>query len=122
MPVEPPVSSPESLDEAYATLAAGNAWRPIAGGTDLMVQITGEIGPPPERVLDLWRLGELRSIALDDGALGIGALATFTRHPSLRTVPGAPAGAGGRSGDYRCRPDSEPGNVGRQRDQCLAGG
>ncbi len=78
MPAEPPVSSPTSLDEAYAALADGNGWRPIAGGTDLMVQITGEIGPPPERVLDLWRLGELRAIALDDGALSIGALATFT--------------------------------------------
>jgi len=78
MPVEPPVSSPTTLEEAYATIAGGGGWRPIAGGTDLMVQITGEIGPPPERVLDLWRLDELRSITIDDGALAIGALATFT--------------------------------------------
>ena len=39
-------------------------YRPIAGGTDLMVQITGEIGPPPDRLLDLWRLDELRGIAV----------------------------------------------------------
>ena len=37
--------------------------RPIAGGTDLMVALTGELGEPPERVVDLWRLDELRGIA-----------------------------------------------------------
>ena len=36
---------------------------PIAGGTDLMVRLTGEIGEPPARMLDLWRLDELRGIA-----------------------------------------------------------
>ena len=35
---------------------------PVAGGTDLMVALTGELGEPPERVLDLWRLDELRGI------------------------------------------------------------
>ena len=38
-PYEPPVDSPHSLAEAYPLLAGA---RPIAGGTDLMVQITGE--------------------------------------------------------------------------------
>jgi CO/xanthine dehydrogenase FAD-binding subunit len=80
MPVEPPVSSPTTLPDAYALLADGDGWRPVAGGTDLMVQITGEIGPPPERVLDIWRLDELRGISLDphDGALRLGALTTYT--------------------------------------------
>lgn len=77
MPVEPPVVSPASLTEAYA-VAAGGGHRPLAGGTDLLVQITGEIGPPPERVLDLWRLTELRGIAIRDGALELGALTTYT--------------------------------------------
>lgn len=79
MPAEPPVSSPATLDEAYAALSAGNGWRPIAGGTDLMVQITGEIGPPPERVLDLWRLDDLRGISRDGDLLVLGALTTFTQ-------------------------------------------
>jgi carbon-monoxide dehydrogenase medium subunit len=79
MPVEPPVSSPGSLSEAFALLAGGDgALRPIAGGTDLMVQITGELGPPPEQMLDLWRLDELRGIALDGDALSLGALTTYT--------------------------------------------
>ncbi len=85
MPAEPPVASPSSLSEALDILVAGRGWRPIAGGTDLMVQISGELAPPPDRVLDLWRLDELRGIELDDGALSIGALTTYTeiRHSGL---------------------------------------
>jgi CO/xanthine dehydrogenase FAD-binding subunit len=43
-----------------------------------MVQITGEIAAPPERVLDLWQLNELRGISVDDGHLVLGALTTYT--------------------------------------------
>jgi CO/xanthine dehydrogenase FAD-binding subunit len=78
MPVESPVVSPATLTEAYSALADADGWQPIAGGTDLMVQITGEIGPPPERILDLWRLDELRGIELVDGTLVLGALTTYT--------------------------------------------
>ncbi len=77
MPVEPPVTSPRELDEAYAILAEGPV-RPIAGGTDLMVALTAELGEPPERVLDLWRLDALRGIALDGDAVSLGALTTYT--------------------------------------------
>jgi len=77
--VEPPSESPTRLEAAYALLAdAGAAWRPLAGGTDLMVQMTGEIGEPPERVLDIWALDELRGIAVESDALVIGALTTYT--------------------------------------------
>jgi xanthine dehydrogenase small subunit len=77
VPVEPPVESPRSLSEAYTLLAAAE-YRPIAGGTDVMVQITGEIGEPPDRLLDLWRLDELRGIRVEDDVLVIGALTTYT--------------------------------------------
>lgn len=77
MPVEPPVSSPRSLAEAYALLAA-DAYRPMAGGTDLLVQITGELGEPPDRVLDIWHLDELRGIRMESNALVLGALTTYT--------------------------------------------
>ena len=43
-----------------------------------MVRITGEIGEPPARMLDLWRLDELRGISSDGGAISIGALTTYT--------------------------------------------
>src|SRR6187397_1229006 len=77
MPVEPPVSSPRVLAEAYAVLADGPA-RPMAGGTDLMVALTGELGEPPDRILDVWGLDELRGIALDGDAISLGALTTYT--------------------------------------------
>src|SRR3954452_6696542 len=80
MPVEPPVTSPRELAEAYAILADGPV-RPIAGGTDLMVALTGELGEPPDRVLDLWRLDELRGIAVDGDVVSIGALTTY---PDIR--------------------------------------
>jgi len=83
MPVEPPVASPRSLAEAYALL--GDApHRPLAGGTDLLVQITGDLGDPPERVLDLWQLDELRGIRMESDALVLGALTTYAE---LRRSP-----------------------------------
>jgi xanthine dehydrogenase small subunit len=77
--VEPPSASPRTLADALGLLAeAGRSWRPLAGGTDLMVQIAGEIGEPPERVLDIWALDELRGIAVEADELVIGALTTYT--------------------------------------------
>ena len=83
--VEPPVESPRDLASAYDLLSDGDggAWRPIAGGTDLMVQITGELGDPPDRVIDIWALDELRGISLVGEALVLGS-ATGTR-----TIPAA---------------------------------
>jgi len=81
MPVEPPIVSPESLADAYAALAESTPdalITPIAGGTDIMVRITGEIGEPPARMLDLWRLDELRGISAAGDAVVIGALTTYT--------------------------------------------
>ena len=76
MPVEPPVESPRELAEAFRLMALSPR-TPIAGGTDLMVRITGEIGSPPDQVLDLSRLEELRGIVLEDGRLTLGALTTY---------------------------------------------
>jgi CO/xanthine dehydrogenase FAD-binding subunit len=77
MPVEPPVTSPRELSEAYAILASGPV-RPIAGGTDLMVALTGELGEPPDSILDLWGLDDLRGIAIDGDRITLGALTTYT--------------------------------------------
>jgi CO/xanthine dehydrogenase FAD-binding subunit len=89
MPVEPPIDTPYSLADAFALLASaaapaspgappGRPLTPLAGGTDVMVRITGEIGEPPARLLDLWRLDELRGITSDGGAITLGALTTYT--------------------------------------------
>ncbi len=85
-PFEPSVDSPRSLVEAFALLAGASDGRAraLAGGTDLLVQITGELGDPPERVVDLWRLDELRGIEQDGDDLVIGALTTYTE---LRRSP-----------------------------------
>ena len=94
--VEPPSTTPVSLAEAYELLADadGVPWRPLAGGTDLMVTITGEIGEPPARVLDIWRIDELRGIRDEGDALMIGALTTYT---DLRRSPDV-------AGSSRCSP------------------
>jgi CO/xanthine dehydrogenase FAD-binding subunit len=81
VPVEPPVETPGSLAEAFAVLAASTVdapIAPIAGGTDIMVRITGEMGDPPPRMVDLSRLTELRGITVDGGAVIIGAATTYT--------------------------------------------
>lgn len=95
-PGEVPVDRPASLGEAYAILAAAPPDarpRPVAGATDVLVQIAAGVGPPSDRLLDLSLLAELRGIDLDrrtDGGdrserlaapgteLVIGALTTFT--------------------------------------------
>jgi CO/xanthine dehydrogenase FAD-binding subunit len=77
MPPEPPIDVPRHLFEAYERLTTGPA-TPIAGGTDLMVRISGEIGPPPERLLDLSHVAELTGITLEAGGLVLGARTTYT--------------------------------------------
>jgi CO/xanthine dehydrogenase FAD-binding subunit len=77
VPAEPPIDTPRHLFEAYERLAAGPT-RPIAGGTDVMVAITGELGRVPERMLDLSRIDALRGIALEANGLVLGARTTYT--------------------------------------------
>jgi CO/xanthine dehydrogenase FAD-binding subunit len=77
VPPEPPIEVPATLAEAYGFLAAGPV-TPIAGGTDLMVRITGEIGTLPTRMLDISRLEALEGISLERGHLVLGARTTYT--------------------------------------------
>ena len=77
MPAEPPIETPRRLSDAYALLAIG-PWTPIAGGTDLMVRITGELGPIPHRILDVSRLDALAGITLEAGSLVLGSRTTYT--------------------------------------------
>lgn len=79
MPPEPPVESPASLDDAYRLLTDDGApWRPVAGGTDLLVQIAADATPPLDRVMNIWGLDALRGINLEGDELVIGALTTYT--------------------------------------------
>ncbi|HZC33825.1 MAG TPA: FAD binding domain-containing protein [Candidatus Bathyarchaeia archaeon] len=81
VPVEPPIETPATLAEAYAVLAGSTVdatITPIAGGTDVMVRINGEIGEPPTRMVDLSRLVALRGIAVEGSFVVLGALTTYT--------------------------------------------
>lgn len=62
------------------------AWKPFAGGTDLMVLLeAGKL--THKRYLSIWHLEELRGIELSDHHVRIGALSTYSqilRHEVLR--------------------------------------
>ncbi len=70
--------SPASLSEALAVLARDEgAWKPFAGGTDLMVLL--EAGKLPHKnYLNIWNLPELRGIEVTDAHVTLGALTTYT--------------------------------------------
>src|SRR5438034_9477153 len=79
--------SPTTLSEALTIVASdGGAWRPFAGGTDLMVLL--EAGKLPHKnYLNIWNLPELRGVEVTDAYVSLGALTTYTeiqRHEILR--------------------------------------
>ena len=79
--------TPQSLSEALTIVASdGGAWRPFAGGTDLMVLL--EAGKLPHKnYLNIWNLSELRGIEVSDAYVSLGALTTYTEvhnHEILR--------------------------------------
>src|SRR5438105_11200124 len=79
--------SPTSLSEALEALSKNDgAWKPFAGGTDLMVLL--EAGKLPHKnYVNIWGLKELRGIEVSDESVTLGALTTYTEvqeHPILR--------------------------------------
>jgi CO/xanthine dehydrogenase FAD-binding subunit len=83
----------KTLPEALALLAeptdpSRGPWRPLAGGTDLMVTLAaGTL--PAGRYVDIWPLDELRGITVTETAIELGALTTYSeirRHPELTTA------------------------------------
>src|SRR5947209_7998362 len=71
------VLSPRSLDEALRLAAEHPAAMPIAGGTDLMVELNFD-RRRPEVILNLAEVPELRGWSRDDGLLRLGAGLTYT--------------------------------------------
>jgi CO/xanthine dehydrogenase FAD-binding subunit len=79
--------SPATLAEALDLLAADQgAWKPFAGGTDLMVLL--EAGKLPHKnYVNIWNLKELRGIEVTDTTVTLKAMTTYTDvqdHPVLR--------------------------------------
>lgn len=67
---------PGTLGEAYGLLATGS-WRPIAGGTDVMVELAGAVDATEQSLLDLTGIEELRGIRVERDRLVVGATVTF---------------------------------------------
>ncbi len=82
-------ASPSSVEEAVTLLdAAGPDARPMAGGTDLLVQMRAG-RRRPELIVDLKRIPELTTLELDAAGLRLGAAlstAALREHPELREL------------------------------------
>ena len=70
--------SPDNWQEALEIKAAYPGARPIAGGTDMMVELNFD-HDRPEAVVDLTRIPELREWGPENGRLRIGAGVTYTQ-------------------------------------------
>jgi OHCU decarboxylase len=79
--------APPDLRSALETLAREpGVWRPIAGGTDLLV-LFGAGKLPFHKLLSIWKLDELRGIDVTQESITIGALTSYTQilqHPILQ--------------------------------------
>ncbi|MGZ8584870.1 MAG: FAD binding domain-containing protein [Actinomycetota bacterium] len=88
---------PRTLEEALELRAAHPEVRPIAGGTDLMVELNFD-KLRPEGLLDVSRLPELREWRFEAGDVFLGAGVTYTRIlrelPQLRALAEASRGVG----------------------------
>ncbi|HVH63686.1 MAG TPA: FAD binding domain-containing protein, partial [Candidatus Dormibacteraeota bacterium] len=72
------VLMPRTLEEALEMKAATPEAHPIAGGTDVMVEINfGRLRPPA--IIDVSRLPELGVIRRENGHVYVGAGVTYTR-------------------------------------------
>src|SRR3954471_19850722 len=69
---------PDTRDEALEMKAAAPHARPIAGGTDVMVELNFD-RTRPDAILDLGRVAELRDHGRSHGTLRIGAGVPYTR-------------------------------------------
>jgi xanthine dehydrogenase small subunit len=74
--IGPAMVRPDTLAEAYALLADGS-WRPIAGGTDVMVALADQAHAAEQPLLDLTGIEQLRGIRVERDRLLIGAATTF---------------------------------------------
>jgi CO/xanthine dehydrogenase FAD-binding subunit len=75
---------PRTLEEALELAAANPGIVPIAGGTDVMVELNMDLGRP-ETLMDISRLLELQEIRREIGHLFLGAGVTYTR--IMRELP-----------------------------------
>lgn len=77
-PADYELVTPQTLETALNLLADKSAgWRPVAGGTDVMVQFAaGHLAS--RKLFSIWNLPELRRIEILPGEIRIGAASTYT--------------------------------------------
>lgn len=70
--------APAALRDVLALLAeAPGTWRPIAGGTDVMVELAaGKLAA--KKFVSLWHLDELRGIEVGESSVVLGGLTTYS--------------------------------------------
>src|SRR5438876_2620377 len=78
------VQHPRTLEEALEVKARRPEARPIAGGTDVMVELNFD-RHRPEAIMDVSRLPELRRWRHEDGSLFLGSGVTYAR--IMREIP-----------------------------------
>ena len=82
---------PQALDDALALLARyGEYARIVAGGTDIIVELSRGIRPT-STLIDVTAIPGLRHVALTDGRISLGALTTHNdvvASPSATIMPG----------------------------------
>ena len=105
--------APRNLADALDRMAGQpGEWKPFAGGTDLMVLL--EAGKLPHRkFLSLWKLPELRGIAVTPEHVRLNALTTYSeirRHEVLR-----------REFPLLCQAAAETGSIATQNRGTLGG-
>jgi CO/xanthine dehydrogenase FAD-binding subunit len=107
------METPRDLAAALSRMASElGVWRAFAGGTDLMVLL--EAGKLPHgKFLNIWKLAELRGIAVSSEYVTLGALTTYAevqRHEILA-----------REFPLLCRAAAETGSVATQNRGTLGG-
>jgi len=104
---------PRDLSAALERLAQEpGAWKPFAGGTDLMVLLeAGKL--PHRRFLRIWKLPELRGIEVTPEHVTLGALTTYTDVRSSEVLS--------REFPLLCRAAAETGSVATQNRGTLGG-
>lgn len=107
------MKQPRDLGEALASLSAeSGAWRPFAGGTDLMVLLeSGKL--THQKFLNIWPLRELRGIQESLADVTLGALTTYTEVQKNETLQ--------REFPLLCRAASETGGLATQNRGTLGG-
>ena len=109
--------APRSWADALAAKAEHPEAVPIAGGTDVMVELNFNRLRPPA-LLDLSKVGELRDWGQDNGVLRVGCR-RHLRPGHQRAGPPAPGASHGLA-DGRLSSDPQPGHGGGQPGLGLA--